>query len=322
MTSEGADLAVVSPTEAAPVRPSENPALVYIASLGTGSIASQQSALRILARLITGNDLARIEDIPWHLLRPAHTLALAARLGRLGFAPTYRMRLQVALRGVMFASWRIGYINSDERDRATDFPKIRGERLAARTMIQPDDVRKLVDGCDVGTFWGQRLLASVALLFGAGLRRAEAVALRTETVSLARGTARVIGKGDKERVVIFGEWSDALRPWLASRGDTPGPLLCFIGKWGTIDAGHGITPARLYAMMSELSDRVGVEFTPHDARATVITSLLAAGIDLRRVQQFAGHANPRTTAGYDLAEDEAVIAAITSAGRVTLGKSG
>ncbi len=330
-----ADLVVVptptpTPEIVTPLPAARNPARVYLGGLHSAlSVASQMSALRVLARLVLGAESvlrrdAVLDALPWHLLRAEHTLALAAQVSRhrgaddRGYKPATIRRIYCALRGVLLASRRLRYISEEERAVASDLPQVRGRSLPARRPVTPAQVRALIETCDGRTYWGQRLLAALALLFGAGLRRSEAVTLRTETIQIDKGLARVVGKGDKERVVILGEWMPLITPWLTTRGRAPGPLLCFIGRWGELTPTEGITPARLYAMMVEHGEKVGVDFSPHDARAAVITSLLAAGVDLRRVQQFADHAKPETTARYDLAQEEVVIAAIVAAGRVTM----
>jgi integrase/recombinase XerD len=108
---------------------------------------------------------------PWHRLRPEHTSALRAKLAD-RFAPSTANRHLAALRGVLREAWRCGLISAEDRDRASDVAPIRGERLPRGRALEPGELRQLFDACADGTALGIRDAATLALLFGAGLRRA------------------------------------------------------------------------------------------------------------------------------------------------------
>jgi integrase/recombinase XerD len=147
--------------------------------------------------------------------------------------------------------------------------------------------------------------ALVELLYAAGVRISEALRLDREDVSLEGGFVRVIGKGDKERLVPVGEialgWLDRYLvevrpPWLAIAHVEPirgGPF--FLTERGRRFARQQAwTAVKRAAAAAGLSDRV----TPHTLRHSFATHLLEGGADLRIVQELLGHASISTTQLY------------------------
>ena len=147
--------------------------------------------------------------------------------------------------------------------------------------------------------------ATLELLYAAGLRISEALGLDVEQLSVDGAFVRVIGKGDRERLVPVGDvaldwlnrWLTEGRPALLAIGhvspDGGGPL--FIGDRGRRLArqqGFGIVKAA--ARTAGLSDRI----SPHTLRHSFATHLLEGGADLRIVQELLGHASISTTQLY------------------------
>ena len=139
-----------------------------------------------------------------------------------------------------------------------------------------------------------------ALLYGAGLRRAEAIGLDVADVDTATGELRIRnGKGRKERlayVPIGGR--RALEAWSSYRGSEPGPLLCPVRRETVVH--RRLTAQAIYYVCKRRARQAGIPaFSPHDLRRTFITSLLEADADLLSVQNLAGHVLVATTARYD-----------------------
>ena len=144
-------------------------------------------------------------------------------------------------------------------------------------------------------------------MFGCGLRRAEAVAVRVEDHDAETGQVRVIGKGNKERTVYASNGGEAaVAAWLAIRGDAPGPILSPISKGGTIRAGAPMTAQALMMRLKRRARQAAIgDCSPHDLRRTFLSVALDGGADLAMVQALAGHANPATTARYDRRPEDA-----------------
>jgi len=153
----------------------------------------------------------------------------------------------------------------------------------------------------------ERDAALVALAYAGGFRRAELVALDLGDYDGDSGRLRIIGKGNRERLVFVNNGArDALVAWLRVRGDMPGPLLLPVDRHGTIGAAR-LSAQAVYARLAHLAERAGVKaFSPHDCRRSLAGDLLDSGVDLATVQAVLGHSSPATTARYDRRGERAV----------------
>lgn len=144
--------------------------------------------------------------------------------------------------------------------------------------------------------------AILETLYGSGIRVSELCGLDIDDLDVDRRTARVLGKGAKERVVPFGvparealnAYLRRARPALVARSDAPGAAV-FLGS-----RGGRIGPRAVYSLVAEvLGPLVGSETVgPHALRHTAATHLLDGGADLRAVQEILGHASLGTTQIY------------------------
>ncbi|MDQ6669301.1 MAG: tyrosine-type recombinase/integrase [Chloroflexota bacterium] len=164
-----------------------------------------------------------------------------------------------------------------------------------------------VSGDDAHAAIGTRDAAILAVLYGAGLRRAEAVGLDLGDYDWRKGTLKVHGKGNKERVAYVGAGGRAaIEDWLELRGATAGPLFWPVHRSGHIGPGRRLTAQAVLYLARRRADDAHIDaFSPHDFRRSFVSDLLDAGVDLSSVQQLAGHAQVQTTARYDRRGDEA-----------------
>lgn len=134
--------------------------------------------------------------------------------------------------------------------------------------------------------------ALLELMYGAGLRVSEAVSLDVVDLDLRNRLVRVMGKGQKERIVPFGPpAADALTHWLKQRTPT-GPI--FLNRY------HKRLSARsAWRIVREAGAANGVTgLHPHALRHSCATHLLGSGADLRAIQEQLGHASLSTTQRY------------------------
>lgn len=154
--------------------------------------------------------------------------------------------------------------------------------------------------------------AVLELLYGSGIRVSELCGLDIDDLDLDRGTARVLGKGSKERVVPYGTPArDALSAYLR-RGR---PVLVARARSFTSatilgSRGGRIGPRTVYELVARvLAPIVGAEtIGPHALRHTAATHLLDGGADLRAVQEILGHASLGTTQIYTHVSTERLTA--------------
>ena len=147
---------------------------------------------------------------------------------------------------------------------------------------------------------GTRDRALLELLYGTGLRVSELVALKLDDVDLAARQVRTVGKGRKERIVPFGRAAgDAVKAWLRERtamrpsaGDAT--FLFLNARAGRLTD----RSVRRHPRPRRSAAGVPRHASPHDLRHSFATHLLAAGADLRSIQELLGHASLSTTQKY------------------------
>jgi len=275
------------------------PALVYLARLAPGSRRTMRTALETIARVASSGQVGHV-DFPWEGLRYQHTQAVRAVLAE-RLSPASVNKHLAAMRGVLKEAWRLGLIDAESYRRAADLERVRASVLPAGREVSRGELLALFATCKAGAPSNARDAALLAILYGGGLRRSEAVALDLKDYSPETGALTVrAGKGRKDRVAYATNGSRAaLDAWLAVRGNEPGPLLHPVNKGGRVIPRRMTAQAVLYVVHARAA-RAGIaHFSPHDLRRTFISHLLDAGADISTVQQLAGHANVTTTARYD-----------------------
>ncbi len=161
-------------------------------------------------------------------------------------------------------------------------------------------VEALLQAPDVETPLGLRDRAMLELLYASGLRVSELVDLPMLSLNLREGVLRVTGKGDKERLVPFGEEAgDWLQRYLAqARSELLGPHnspSVFVTQRGSAMSRVMFWMLiKKYALLADIQ----VPISPHTLRHAFATHLLNHGADLRAVQMLLGHADISTTTIY------------------------
>lgn len=281
----------------------------------TGAYKSDLSLfLEFAARHLEKAD-ARLEpaDLDLPLVR-----AYIAELHRLGQSRSSVARKLSALRTFVRFLRREGWIETDPTVLAPS-PR-REHRVPAHLSV--DEMSRLLDAPDASTPLGRRDRAILELFYASGLRLSELVGLDVEDVNLRARIVRVMGKGDKERLVPFNTSAQsALRSWYADRAvlritrrgaddsskprprgsrtaatrasDAVDPL--FVNARGARLTGRSVQ--RLVARyVSGCSTRFGI--SPHALRHSFASHLLQQGADLRSIQELLGHVQLSTTQRY------------------------
>jgi integrase/recombinase XerD len=164
-------------------------------------------------------------------------------------------------------------------------------------------VEEMLAAVDISTPLGIRDRALLELIYSSGLRVSEAVTLNVSDIFLAEGIARVTGKGDKERLVVFGAVAEQ---WLKRYLRESRPQLVrsrrvqalFVGR-----SGKRLSRKGIWKNYAALTGRLGMSSRLHTLRHSFATELLAGGADLRSVQELLGHADLSTTQIYTHVND-------------------
>jgi len=166
--------------------------------------------------------------------------------------------------------------------------------------LTEEQVEKLLNAPDINTPRGLRDRAMLEALYATGLRVSELVNLLSMQVNLTEGVVRVVGKGDKERLVPLGEeaikWINRYvaegRPDLIKRKPTP---VLFPGN-----RGEALTRQAFWHNIKRYARAAGIQtaLSPHTLRHAFATHLLNHGADLRVVQMLLGHSDLSTTQIY------------------------
>lgn len=218
-----------------------------------------------------------------------------SRLVADGISPGSIQRKVSAARG--FYRW----LEAQGLVAANPLANVKGARKPRRlpSFLTQDEVTALIS-CPQGSRpQAIRDRAILELLYATGMRVSEIVALDLDDVDLDAQTVRVVGKGNKERMVVMGEPArEALERYLREARPklAVGPERAFLlnRDGGRLSVRRVQLMVRKYAAAAGLGKRA----YPHLLRHTFATHLLDGGADLRVVQELLGHANVNTTQVY------------------------
>ncbi|OYN91303.1 site-specific tyrosine recombinase XerD [Parenemella sanctibonifatiensis] len=218
-------------------------------------------------------------------------------------APASAARAVVAVRGLHKFALVEGITTSDPAARVR--PPSQTQHLPKALTI--GQVQHLLEAPDPATPAGLRDRCLLELLYGTGARISEVLALDVDDLTdlLAAGEdagLRLIGKGDKERIVPLGSfarsaveaWLVRGRPELAARARTATPALLLNARGQRLSRQSAWQAVTRQAQRADLE----VEISPHTLRHSYATHLLEGGADVRVVQELLGHASVTTTQIY------------------------
>jgi integrase/recombinase XerD len=191
------------------------------------------------------------------------------------------------------------------RERLTDADptlKLQSAKQPLRVpkTLSEAQVEALLDAPDVESPLGLRDRAMLELMYASGLRVSELVTLKTFNVSMGDNVLRVTGKGDKERLIPFGQ---VARDWIA-RYLAQARAVILAGKqtedFFVTARGAGMSRVMFWQIVKKHARAAGITapLSPHTLRHAFATHLLNHGADLRAVQMLLGHADISTTTIY------------------------
>ena len=187
-----------------------------------------------------------------------------------------------------------GSVKENPCDRI-DTPKL-GRYLP--DVLSVKEVTDIIEAADGTDWYGLRDRAILEILYGCGLRVSEACGMKVSDIFWEEGFVKVVGKGDKERLVPVGQMAlDAVSAYLEARPlpEGNGDDILFINR-----RGNALSRVWVFKMVREYALKAGVRknISPHTFRHSFATHLIENGADLRVVQEMLGHENIVTTEIY------------------------
>ncbi|CAG0968994.1 MAG: site-specific tyrosine recombinase XerD [Bacteroidetes bacterium] len=182
-------------------------------------------------------------------------------------------------------------------------------------VLSIEEIEALLNAIDMSTLEGERNKAMIETLYGCGLRVSELINLKISELLFNEGFIRVIGKGNKQRIVPIGsvatkqitQYIKNIRP--ATKPKPSFEDIVFLNR-----RGRQLTRVMVFTIIKKLAQKAGIKkrISPHTLRHSFATHLINGGADLRAVQEMLGHESITTTEIYTHLDNEYLREAIIS----------
>ena len=180
-------------------------------------------------------------------------------------------------------------------------------------VLSEKEIDKMIEVIDLSKPEGQRNRAIIEVLYGCGLRVSELINLKISDLFFDDGFIRVIGKGNKQRLVPISDYTIKYINWYKESIRIHLPIQAGFEDFLFLNRrGKNLTRVMIFTIVKELSIIAGVKKTisPHTFRHSFATHLLKNGADLRAIQLMLGHESITTTEIYTHVDQEFIRDAI------------
>ena len=258
--------------------------------------AYMQDITRLASYLATRPEAGGASPVSFTDVTLGDLQTFLADLYDVGISPRSQARILSGIRTFYKFLVLDGFMQQDPTELLLS-PKV-GEHIPE--VLSTEEVDMLIDAIDLAADEGQRNRAIIETLFSCGLRVSELVTLTLSCLYLDDGYIRVIGKGNRERLVPVSQRAiDELALWFAQRDAMrikPGEEdYVFLNRRGA----H-LTRHMIVHIVKDLAVKAGIKknISPHTLRHSFATALLEGGADLRSIQVLLGHEKISTTEIY------------------------
>ena len=195
------------------------------------------------------------------------------------------------------------YLTAEKYLEINPAEQIEAPKLSRKipVFLTKAEVQEFLGAIDLSHPQGSRNLAIFEMLYACGLRVSEILQLRLSDLFLSEGFIRVIGKGQKTRLVPIGPYSiKQLEGYLENRVSEYQPQLQYEDVLFLNRRGKSLTRAMIFTLTKQIVEktRIKKEISPHTFRHCFATHLLENGADLRAIQLMLGHESITTTEIY------------------------
>ncbi len=262
------------------------------------TIRGIRSSLKNFVQFLEAENLTELEDLTGQALEEYRSeLSFCLTAKGTPLARSTQIQRLCNIKGFTAFLKAKDYLFQDPAE-ALEVPR-QAQRLP-KAILSAREIAKLMAAPDMRTAKGYRNRIILEILYDTGIRRAELSDIKLADLDLAGGYIRIIGKGDKQRVVPVSEKVCELirnyllfvRPALV-KGDDPGHLV--VNRWGQRLDPNGVWAAvRRCVQMAGIKKRVST----HSLRHSCATHMLKNGAPVRHIQEMLGHASINTTQIY------------------------
>lgn len=230
-------------------------------------------------------------------IKVSHLREFLQWINELGLSARSQARIISGLKG-FFKYCLIENIVTDDPSQLLDSPRL-GRKLPDTLTVH--DINNLIDAIDLSKPEGARNKAMLETLYSCGLRVSELISLKLSNVHFEIGFLKVLGKGDKERLVPIGSvaikyikiYLNEIRCHLKFNSGSED--FVFLNK-----NGKPLSRVMVFLIIKQLAEKINLKksISPHTFRHSFATHLIEGGADLRAVQEMLGHESITTTEIY------------------------
>lgn len=256
--------------------------------LAANSVEAYLRDLRLFAHFIL-----RMWDVPPQKVEPQMVERFMAWLFDKGREKTSQARALSSVKSFF------NFLMMEDRIDASPAEFIQSPKFGRQLpdILSTDEIDRIIAAVDTSTVKGLRDQAMLELLYSCGLRVSELITLRMQDLFFGEGYIRVIGKGDKQRLVpISAVARERVYRYLDKRpGARSNEEVIFLNN-----RGRKLTRVMVFTILKQAAQRAGINkhISPHTFRHSFATHLLEGGASIRQVQEMLGHESILTTEIY------------------------
>jgi len=260
------------------------------------SLNSVEAYLRDIEKLKTYIELQQLKIDPQNV-QSSHLKNFIEWINEFGLSARSQSRLISGIKSFYKFLFIEGIINTDPTE-LLETPKI-GRKLP--DVLTIEEIDNIIAAIDLSKPEGQRNKAIIETLYSCGLRVSELINLKISNLYLNDKFIRVLGKGNKERLVPISEKAIYEITLYADHSRTHIPIQKGFDDFLFLNRrGKSLTRVMIFTIIKDIVDKIGLKKTisPHTFRHSFASHLIEGGADLRAVQEMLGHESIITTEIY------------------------